>query len=150
VLADALTYAKRYTPSVVLDVATLTGAAIGALGFHASALLTRDEALAEQLLALGETTGDYFWRLPMWDEYENNVKGTFADVTNSSNGPEGRVAGATEGGMFLWQFAKDLSCPWAHLDIAPRMTSAPGEELSKGAAGAPVRLLLAFIESWNH
>jgi leucyl aminopeptidase len=149
VLADAITYAKRFKPSVVLDVATLTGAAIGALGYNASALLTRDDALAEKILTLGESTGDYLWRLPMWDEYEDVVKGDFADVTNSSNKPGGKVAGATEGGMFLWQFAKELDCPWAHLDIAPRMTNAPGEELAKGAAGAPVRLLLAFIESWK-
>ncbi len=150
VLADALTYAKRFNPSVVIDVATLTGAAISALGFYASGLLTRDDALADTLTTLGEESGDYLWRLPLWDEYEDNVKGTFADVTNSSNGPGGRVAGATEGGMFLWQFAKELECPWAHLDIAPRMTSAPGDQLAKGAAGAPVRLLLSFIESWKY
>ena len=77
------------------------------------------------------------------------IKGDFADVTNSSNAPGGRYGGTIEGGMFLWQFAKQLDCPWAHLDIAPRMTSAPGDELAKGAAGAPVRLLLAFIEAWK-
>ncbi len=149
ILADALTYAKKFSPSVVLDVATLTGAALSALGLYASALLTRDDMLAAQLEKLGESSGDYLWRLPLWDEYEPLVKGDFADVTNSSNAPGGKYGGTIEGGMFLWQFAKDLECPWAHLDIAPRMTSAPGEELAKGAAGAPVRLLLAFIESWN-
>jgi leucyl aminopeptidase len=146
VLADAITYAKRFKPSVVLDVATLTGAVMSALGLYASGLLTRDDKLAETLEKLGESSGDYLWRLPLWDEYEENVKGVFADVSNS--GPS-RYGGATEGGMFLWQFAKELDCPWAHLDIASRMTSAPGDELAKGAAGAPVRLLLAFIESWN-
>ena len=149
VLADALTYAKRFKPSVVLDVATLTGAAIVGLGFYASGLLTKDDKLADQLALHGEANGDYVWRLPLWDEYEPMVKGTFADVTNSSVGPYGRYGGAIEGGMFLWQFAKELDCPWAHLDIAPRMTSAPGDELAPGAAGAPVRLLLAFIDAWK-
>lgn len=149
ILADALTYAKRFKPSVVIDVATLTGASLSALGLHASALLTRDDALAEQISNVAETSGDYVWRLPLWDEYEDGVKGTFADITNASNGASGRYGGAIEGGMFLWQFAKELACPWAHLDIAPRMTSAPGDELAKGAAGAPVRLLLRFIEQWT-
>lgn len=149
ILADALTYAKRFKPSVVIDVATLTGAALSALGLHASALLTKEDALAETLYREGETSGDYVWRLPLWDEYEDSLKGTFADITNIGNGTAGRYGGAIEGGMFLWQFAKDLACPWAHLDIAPRMTAAPGEELAKGAAGAPVRLLIRFIEQWK-
>lgn len=146
ILADALTYAKRFKPAVVIDVATLTGASLVALGLHASAVMTREDALAEKILRAGEESGDYAWRLPLWDEYEEGVKGTFADVANASLVP-GRYGGAIEGGMFLWQFAKELDCPWAHIDMAPRMTSAPGDELAKGAAGAPVRLLLRFIEN---
>ena len=149
VLADAITYAKRFKPSVVIDVATLTGAALVALGLYASGLLTRDEKLSAQLLELGESSGDYLWPLPLWDEYEAAITGGFADITNIGTGATARYGGATEGGMFLWQFAKELDCPWAHLDIAPRMTSAPGDELAKGAAGAPVRLLFSFIESWK-
>ena len=149
VLADAITYAKKHKPSVVVDVATLTGAALSALGLYASAIMTRDEELGALLTALGEDSGDYAWPLPLWDEYESALMGTFADLTNIGNGASGRYGGAIEGGMFLWQFAKELECPWAHIDIAPRMTSAPGDELSKGAAGAPVRLLLRFIESWQ-
>jgi leucyl aminopeptidase len=149
VLADAITYAKKLKPSVVVDVATLTGAALSALGLYASAIMTRDEELGALLTALGEDSGDYAWPLPLWDEYESALMGTFADLTNIGNGQGGRYGGAIEGGMFLWQFAKELECPWAHIDIAPRMTSAPGDELSKGAAGAPVRLLLRFIESWQ-
>ena len=149
VLADAITYAKKHKPSVVVDVATLTGAALSALGLYASAIMTRDEELGALLTALGEESGDYAWPLPLWDEYESALMGTFADLTNIGNGASGRYGGAIEGGMFLWQFAKELECPWAHIDIAPRMTSAPGDELSKGAAGAPVRLLLRFIESWQ-
>ena len=150
ILADALTYAKRFTPSVVIDIATLTGASLSALGLHASALLTRDEALAEKISDIGESSGDYVWRLPLWDEYEDRVKGTFADLKNVPGVSTSRYGGAIDGGMFLWQFAKELECPWAHLDIAPRMTSAPEDELAKGAAGAPVRLLLHFIEQWSH
>ena len=149
ILADALTYAKRFNPSVVIDIATLTGAAVAALGLHASALLTRDDALAETISRVGEASGDYVWRLPLWDEYEERVKGTFADLKNVPGGSTSRYGGAIDGGMFLWQFAKELNCPWAHLDIAPRMTSAPGDELAKGAAGTPVRLLLHFIETWK-
>jgi leucyl aminopeptidase len=149
VLADALTYAKRFKPSVVLDAATLTGGSLSALGLHASALLTRDEALADTLLTLSETSGDYLWRLPMWDVYEESIKSTFADIANCVSGSAGRYASATNGGMFLWQFAKELNCPWAHLDIAPRMTSAQGDELAKGAAGEPARLLYAFIQAWK-
>jgi len=148
VLADAITYAKRLKPSVVIDVATLTGAAMVALGFHASGLMTRDDELADELLTLSETSGDYLWRLPLWDEYESVIKSDFADMQNHSIAG-GKYGGATNGAIFLWQFAKDLGCPWAHIDIAPRMTASRGEELAKGAAGAPVRLLIAFIESWR-
>lgn len=149
ILSDAITYAKRYKPSVVIDVATLTGACHTALGDYASGLFTRDDKLAGTIEDIAEKSGDYVWRLPMWDEYEPAVKGTIGDVVNSTSGAGSRYGGATNGAMFLWQFAKELDCPWAHLDIAPRMTAAPGEELAKGAAGAPVRFLISFIESWR-
>jgi leucyl aminopeptidase len=149
ILADALTYAKRFKPAAVIDVATLTGAVVVALGLHASGLLTKDDKLAERLLAAGEASGDYLWRLPLWDEYEYMAKGSaFADLSNITVGASARYGGATEGAMFLWQFAKELGCPWAHLDIASRMTAAPGDELAKGATGEPVRALVKFIESF--
>lgn len=148
ILADALTYAKRLKPSVVIDAATLTGAAMTALGLHANAIMSRDDELAALLCELAEESGDYAWPLPLWDEYEQMVQGTFADIANA-NLSQSRSGGAIEGGMFLWQFAKELEAPWAHIDIAPRMTAAPGDELSKGAAGSPVRLLLKFIERWE-
>ena len=148
-LADALTYAKRFKPSVVSDIATLTGAVISALGLYASGLLTREDALAEKLLIAAEESGDYAWRLPLWDEYEIRVKGDFADMKNVPGGSTSRYGGAIDGGMFLWQFAKELDCPWAHIDMASRMTAAPGDELAKGAAGAPVWLLIRFIEQWK-
>ena len=144
-MADAITYAKRFYPAVVLDAATLTGAALIALGFHASGLMTRDEKLSEKLMALGEECGEYVWPLPLWDEYESVVVSDFADLQNHSIA-KGRYGGATNGAIFLWQFAKELDCPWAHLDIAPRMTSTTGDELAKGAVGAPVRLLISYIE----
>ncbi len=150
ILADAITYAKRFKPSAVIDVATLTGAVMVALGLHASGLMTRDEKLSETLLALGEESGDYLWRLPLWDEYEEGLKSDIADINNvPGSGPSSRYGGATNGAIFLWQFAKELKCPWAHLDIASRMTSIPSDALAKGAAGAPVRLLVRFIERWQ-
>lgn len=143
ILADALTYAKRFNPRLVVDVATLTGASLVALGQQASAIMTRDARVETLLRELGEESGDYVWPFPLWDEYEDLVKGNFGDVPNipTSNS---RYAGVIGGGMFLYQFAKDY--PWAHIDMAPRMTAAPGENLSKGAAGAPVRLLVKLIE----
>ena len=150
ILGDALTYAKRLKPAVVVDVATLTGASMVALGLHASGLMTKDDELADEMLKLGEASGDYLWRLPLWDEYEDGIKSAFADMGNiPGGGASSRYGGATNGAIFLWQFAKELDCPWAHIDMAPRMTATPNEELAKGAAGAPVRLLLSFIESWS-
>jgi leucyl aminopeptidase len=149
ILSDAITYAKCFKPAVVVDVATLTGAAMIALGHYASGIMTRDDALAEKVLKAAEESGDYAWRLPLWDEYEEVIKSHFADIANYPTDGSGKYGGSTNGGMFLWQFAKELECPWVHIDMAPRMTSAPGDELAKGAAGAPVRLMLRFIEQWT-
>ena len=142
VLADALEYSKRYKPEVVIDVATLTGAAEVALGKKASAFFATDEVLEDKVRALGEKSGDYVWPFPLWEEYESMIKGTFADVTNSS---KIRGAGAIEGAMFLWQFIKGT--PWVHIDMAPRMSSAEGDFLAKGSTGEPMRLLIALCES---
>lgn len=141
ILADALAYAKRYKPRLVVDVATLTGAAEVALGQRASALFTKDEKLMKLFEELGEESGDYVWPLPLWDEYEDEIKGTFGDIINTGKTEYG---GAITGAIFLYQFAKEY--PWVHLDIAPRMTSIEGEYLAKGAAGAPVRLLIKLLE----
>jgi leucyl aminopeptidase len=143
VLADALTYAEKYTPRLVVDVATLTGAAMAALGSQASALFTREQELEDLFRKLGETSGDHVWPLPMWDEYEADIKGTFGDWANDG---KSRYGGAIQGAMFLYQFAKNY--PWVHLDIAPRMTSAEGDHLAKGAAGEPVRLLIKLLEEF--
>ena len=146
ILADALTYAQKYNPEVVLDIATLTGAAVVALGERASAIFTEDDKLAKELEELGEKTGDYVWRLPMWEEYENEIKGTLGDWTNVHN-KDSRYGGATYGAIFLHQFIKGHK--WAHIDIAPRMIAMRGENLSQGALGTPVRLLYKFIKEYK-
>jgi len=145
ILADALTYSKKYNPKVVIDIATLTGAACVALGERASALFTKDDELSQKLEKLGEETGEYVWRLPLWEEYENEIKGSLGDFTNIHN-KDSRYGGAIYGAIFLYQFIKDYK--WVHLDIAPRMTSMAGECLASGAIGTPVRLLYKFIKEY--
>lgn len=141
ILADALHYANRYDPRLVIDVATLTGASLVALGERASALFTRDAELETVLRELGEISGDYLWPLPLWEEYDEEIVGTFGDVANIGRTKWG---GAITAAAFLAQFATGYR--WAHIDMAPRMTAIEGEFLSKGAAGAPVRLLLKIAE----
>ncbi|MDP3724900.1 MAG: leucyl aminopeptidase [Nanoarchaeota archaeon] len=143
ILADALTYAKKFEPRLVIDVATLTGSAMGALGQRASAFFTKDDALAKRLIEAGERAGDYVWRLPLWEEYGEEIQGTFGDIINTG---KTRYGGAITAAMFLYEFAKDLGCPWAHIDMAPRMTSIESDCLAKGAAGAPVGLLIEFLK----
>ena len=146
ILADALTYAEKYNPELVIDIATLTGAAMVALGERASAFFTKDNKLAKMIENTGEKTGDYVWRLPLWEEYENEIKGTLGDWTNIHN-KDSHYGGAIYAAIFLHQFAKDFK--WVHLDIAPRMTSMMGENLAQGAQGASVRLLYKFIEEYK-
>jgi len=149
ILADALEYAKRFDPALVVDVATLTGAAITALGMRYTALFATDKKLEDRFRALGAATGDPVWPLPLTADYEDDIRGTFGDWANTS--VKGGVGGgAITAAVFLWQFtkAKDgaQAYPWVHLDIAPRMTTIDGEYLAKGAAGAPVRLLARLLE----
>jgi leucyl aminopeptidase len=145
VLADALTYSKRYDPKVALDVATLTGAALVALGQHASAIMTKDDVLEATLRRLGEESGDYVWPLPLWDEYQQYIKSTRADISNIATNFS-RFGGTIEGAAFLANFAPE--CPWAHIDIAPRMESIASDKLAKGSTGEPVRLLVKFAENY--
>lgn len=142
-LADALTYAERFQPRAVIDVATLTGAAVVALGNRAAALLSPNEAFTHDLRVLAEQSGDFAWPLPLWTEYESEIKGTFGDFSNTG---KGRSGGAITAAAFLWQFAKKFS-KWAHVDIAPTMTSIEGQHLAKGATGAGTRLLVAYARS---
>ncbi len=147
VLADAMTYAEKYyAPRVMLDVATLTGASLVAVGSIASVILTKHDKLRETLLELGEETGDLTWPLPLWDEYKQSLKSNRADISNIATN-FAREAGCIEGGAFLSFFAPKKA-PWAHIDIAPRMTSTASDKLAKGATGEPIRLLVRFVETY--
>ena len=121
VLCDALSYTvERFKPRVIVDVATLTGACIVALGAHASGLFSNDEELVSELLAAGESSGDRAWRLPLWDEYQAALKSPFADVANIGTGGAGSVTAA----CFLSRFVEKQR--WAHLDVAaPRSRVVP-------------------------
>lgn len=145
ILADALTHAKKYKPRLVVDVATLTGAAVAALGQRASAILSKDEKLIETCMKLGEESGEYLWPLPLWDEYEDEVKGNFADVANSAVSGT-RYGDAIHAAMFLSQFAEGYK--WAHIDMAPRMVAISSDHLAKGSAGAPIRFLVKLLENF--
>lgn len=149
ILADALTYAMRYKPRAVIDVATLTGAVLIALGEHAHGVLSRDEDFSRAICSLGEEIGEYAWPLPLWDEYEQYMPGNFGDVANIPATGNSRYAGVINGGMFLYQFTKEYpkDVRWAHIDMASRMTAAPGDQLTKGSTGEPVRLLFKIAET---
>ncbi len=135
VLCDALTYAARFKPAAVIDIATLTGACVVALGSHASGLFANDDRLAEQLLAAGIDAHDRAWRLPLWDDYQEQLKSNFADLANIG-GPGG---GSITAACFLSRFTRQYQ--WAHLDIAgSAWDSAP-----KGATGRPVALLTRYL-----
>jgi leucyl aminopeptidase len=135
-LCDALTYAERFEPECVVDVATLTGACVIALGTVASGLYANDDALATEMIECGTETGDRVWRMPLWDEYQEQLKSNFADMSNLG----GRPAGSVTAACFLARFTK--SYRWAHLDIAG--TNATSGE-AKGATGRPVPLLSEFL-----
>ncbi len=147
ILADANTYAERYNPNLVVNVATLTGAATIALGDRASAIFTKQEKLKDLLIEVGEESGDYVWPLPFWDEYEEELKGANGDICNLRNQSATYAGGTILGAMFIYQFAKKFP-NWAHIDIASRMLPVYDEFLAKGAAGTPVRLLVKLLEKF--
>ena len=136
ILCDALTYAERFKPKAVVDIATLTGACVVALGGVRSGLFASDDALAGQLQAAGDAALDPVWRLPLDDEYSEGLKTNFADVANVA----GRAAGAVVAAKFLQRFTQNY--PWAHLDIAG---TAWKSGAGKGSTGRPVGLLLEFL-----
>ncbi|HEX6997477.1 MAG TPA: leucyl aminopeptidase [Gammaproteobacteria bacterium] len=135
-LCDALTYAERFDPACVVDVATLTGACVIALGHVASGLYANDEDLAEELLLCAADSGDLAWRLPLWDEYLEQLDSNFADLSNLG----GRPAGSVTAACFLGRFTKGYR--WAHFDIAGTNARSGAE---KGATGRPVPLLAEFL-----
>lgn len=143
VLADALAYAARYNPEAVIDLATLTGGCVIALGNEAAGLFSNDRDLARRILSSGEETGDRCWELPLWDEYRDIVKSDVADLRNAT----GRPASAITAACFLYAFAEQYR--WAHLDIAgTAYTERVGSYTPKGATGFGVRLLLHLVEHW--
>lgn len=137
VLCDALTYAERYKPDVVIDIATLTGACVIALGHHFSGLMSNDKNLANELIIAGEQTKDYVWKLPLDEMFQKQLKSTCADMTNVG----GQPGGAITAGCFLQQFAYKYR--WAHLDIAG--TAWISEHCDKSATGRPVALLSQYL-----
>jgi leucyl aminopeptidase len=136
ILCDALTYAERFKPAAVIDVATLTGACVIALGHHNTGLFSKDDALAGELLDASREAIDPAWRMPLDDEYQDQLKSNFADVANIG----GRPGGAITAACFLSRFAQGY--PWAHLDIAG---TAWKSGAAKGATGRPVPLLTQFL-----
>ena len=144
ILCDALTYAQRFEPAALVDVATLTGAMMVALGKFATGVMTKkDDDLARELIAAGETAFDRAWQLPLWDEYQGMLDSAFADVYNIG----GRWAGAITAGCFLSRFTEGQR--WAHLDIAGMSwADADAPYRPKGATGYGVRLLAEFVAAY--
>lgn len=137
ILCDALTYAERYKPDSVIDVATLTGACVIALGHEASAVYSNLDSLADELISAGEKANDRAWHMPLWDEYQPLLDSNFADMANIG----GRAAGSITAACFLSRFATKYN--WAHLDIAGTAWISGGK--AKGSTGRPVNLLSEFL-----
>jgi leucyl aminopeptidase len=138
ILCDALAYAEQFDPEAIIDIATLTGACVVALGEHATGLLSNDDNLSNDLLTSGTRSGDRAWRLPLWPEYHKQIESPFADMANVG----GRAAGTITAACFLSKFTKNMA--WAHLDIAG---TAWKSGIQKGATGRPVPMLVDYIQS---
>lgn len=136
ILCDALTYAERFKPECVIDIATLTGACVIALGAHPSGLFANDDALAREIMDVGLACHDRAWQMPLWDDYQDQLKSNFADMANIG----GRPAGSITAACFLSRFTKAYK--WAHLDIAGTAWRSGAD---KGATGRPVPLLTHFL-----
>lgn len=144
ILADALAYATKYKPAAVIDLATLTGAVVVALGHFATGMMGNDDELMRKLKAAGERTYERVWRLPLFDEYEKLIKSDVADVKNVG----GRWAGSITAAWFLKKFIGDYK--WAHLDIAGTAILEESQDYTpKGGSGVGVRLLTEFLRSWK-
>ena len=140
ILADALTYVERYNPRAVIDLATLTGACIIALGNQAAAILGNDDKLIDRLLKAGQRSGERVWQLPLWEEYDGQIKSDFADVKNTGGRPAGTITAAA----FLQKFADQYN--WAHLDIAGMAWEDKGKAgAPRGGTGFGVRLLIDYL-----
>jgi leucyl aminopeptidase len=145
ILADALTYAERYQPQAIVDLATLTGACVIALGDNVAGLMSNNDVLQARVQAAGEKSGEKVWPLPLWDSYFELLKSNVADLKNV----DGRKAGAIAAAIFLKQFVPE-GVPWAHLDIAGCAWEEKGSPLvPKGASGMGVHLLIRMLQSWK-
>ena len=143
VLADALGYADRYKPAAVIDLATLTGACVVALGHAASGMMGNNENLMTRVRSAGDTSGERVWPLPLWEEYHDEIKSHIADVKNTG----GRWGGALTAGAFLEKF---VDYPWVHLDIAgPAYSEKATDYCPQGATGVGARLLIQMIRDWG-
>lgn len=136
ILCDALTYSAKFDPEIVIDIATLTGAIIVALGSNATGLMANDQALADDLISAGQESFDRVWQLPLWDDYQKQLDSNFADIANIG----GKEAGSVTAACFLSRFTEDYT--WAHLDIAG---TAWNSGKAKGATGRPVPLLVQYL-----
>ena len=144
ILADALAYAQRYKPHAIIDLATLTGACITALGNDVAGVMGTDEQLIIKIKEAAAATSEKVWQLPLWEEYSELLKSDIADIKNAA----GRDAGAITGGCFLKEFTGKT--PWVHLDIAgPAWTDKDRPYLPKGATGFGVRLIINLLENWK-
>jgi leucyl aminopeptidase len=142
ILADALSYAAKFDPDVLIDYATLTGAVVVALGNECAGLMSNDDALAGDLIAAGEATGDRFWRLPLWDEYRELLHSDYADMKNSG----GRWGGTVSAACFLKEFVP-AGVPWAHCDIAGTAHFEKARAgYPAGASGFGIAATVAFLE----
>ena len=143
IMADALTYAGRYKPAAIIDLATLTGACIVALGDHVAGMFGTDDELKREIREAADLTGERVWELPLWEEYDELIKGDTADFKNSG----GRAGGAVTAAVFLSKFTGGY--PWVHLDIAgPAWLAKDKPYIPKGASGMGVRLLVRFLRNW--
>jgi leucyl aminopeptidase len=143
ILSDALSYSLRYQPKAIIDLATLTGACVIALGNYVTGLFGNDESLLKRIEEASVKTGEKVWRLPLWDEYFEHLKSEVADFRNVG----ARAAGAIIGGIFLSKFVGKV--PWVHLDIAgPASIDKDRPYIPKGGTGAGVRLLIQFLQDW--
>ncbi|KZK74727.1 MAG: cytosol aminopeptidase [Pelodictyon luteolum] len=145
ILADALTYAaQKYSPDVIIDLATLTGACIVALGYQVAGLFSNDDSLAEAIEGAGRDTGEKVWRLPLWDLYDEQIKSDVADVSNTGS----RGAGTITAAKFLEKFIEGHK-KWAHIDIAGPSFPAKGASKVNGGSGFGVRLLVDLLRKWS-
>lgn len=146
VMADAISYAEQYKPETIIDIATLTGASLVALGQRATAIMSKSKDIQNKMIKIGEEVGDYLWPLPTWDEFSNDLKSEYADISNIG---KTRFGGTITAGMFLYEFVKMYKNEpnWIHLDIAPRMESIESDNLAKGATGEPIGMLVEYLKN---